>query len=133
MNHVQSRADLALCRFDLPKAGSRFHSVDAIVDQLRLRIESHPMTRFIAVFDHYAHTASLAEGVISPEILAAKNVVFCFGLTLPDPEALALRPRSIGVCELADRFVITFLEPPMPVANTMMEEWVSSICTREAA
>jgi len=133
MKQILSREDLALCRVDLPKSEARFRSVDEIVDWLKSRIETHPMARFIAVFDHYAHTASLAEGVISPDILAAKNIVFCFGLTLPDPEALALRPRSIGVCELPDRFVITFLEPPMPVANTMIEEWVSSICSREAA
>jgi hypothetical protein len=128
MKQTLSKEDLALCRVDLLKAEARFHSVDEIVEYLRSRIEAHPMPRFIAVFDHYAHTASLPEGVVSPEILAAKNVVFCFGLTLPDPEALALRPRSIGVCELADRFVITFLEPPMPVANTLVEEWVRSIC-----
>jgi hypothetical protein len=128
MKQTLSKEDLALCRVDLLKSETRFGSVDEIVDYLKSRIEAHRMPRFIAVFDHYAHTASVPEGTIAPEILAAKNVILCFGLTLPDPEALALRPRSIGVCELADRFVITFLEPPMPVANTLVEEWVRSIC-----
>jgi hypothetical protein len=128
MKQTLSKEDLALCRVDLLKGEARFQSVDEIVGYLKSHIEAHPMSRFIAIFDHYAHTASLPEGVIAPDILGAKNVVFCFGLTLPDPEALALRPRSVGVCELADRFVITFLEPPMPVANTMIEEWVRSIC-----
>ncbi len=110
MKQTLSKEDLALCRVDLLKSETRFGSVDEIVDYLKSRIEAHRMPRFIAVFDHYAHTASVPEGTIAPEILAAKNVILCFGLTLPDPEA------------------ITFLEPPMPVANTLVEEWVRSIC-----
>jgi hypothetical protein len=40
---------------------------------------------------------------------------------------LAVRPRSIGLAELPDRFVISFLEAPMPEANRKMTEWVLSL------
>lgn len=98
-------------------------SVDEIVDYFKERIEAHKSARFIAVFDHYAHTKSLPDGSVSEDILAAKNVIFCFGIALPDPRVLGLRPRSIGVAETAQGFVITFLEAPMPVANAAMEDW----------
>jgi hypothetical protein len=104
-----------------------FQSVDQIVAYLKGCVEGHRAARFIAVFDHYGHTWSLAEGQIGEGILAAQNIVFCFGLTLPEPRALALRPRSIGVAETTAGFVITFMEAPMPVANMAMEEWAQAI------
>ncbi len=110
-----------------------FESVDAIVAYLKDRIEGHKVARFIAVFDHFAHTQSLPEGQIGEGILAAKNIVFCFGLTLPEPRVLAVRPRSIGVAETEAGFVITFMEAPMPVANKAMEEWAKAIRKLEVA
>ncbi len=98
-------------------------TMEALVEHFRRRIEAHPVARLICVFDHYAHTAALAEGEIAPEIIAAKNIVFCFGTAIPRPEALALRPRSIGIAETRDGFVVSFLEAPMPLANSAMESW----------
>jgi hypothetical protein len=43
---------------------------------------------------------------------------------------MAVRPRSIGVTEYADRFVINFLEPPMPPATEAMEAWVRGLRDR---
>jgi hypothetical protein len=40
---------------------------------------------------------------------------------------MAMRPRSIGIAEMADRYVITFLEPPMPLANTAIEAWTRAL------
>jgi hypothetical protein len=31
------------------------------------------------------------------------------------------------VCEIEDRFVISFMEAPMPVANAVIEEWARSL------
>lgn len=106
-------------------------SVDEIVDYFKEQIEAHRSARFIAVFDHYAHTKSLPEGRVSDEILAAQNVIFCFGIALPDPHALGLRPRSIGVAETTRGFLITFLEAPMPVANAAMEDWSKGLRDRK--
>ena len=35
--------------------------------------------------------------------------------------------RSIGVADMGDRFVVSFLEAPMPFANDTMESWVKGL------
>jgi len=112
---------------ELGREETSYRSVDEIVDYFRQRIEAHRYGRFIAVFDHYAHTQALPEGKVGDGIRAAKNVVFCFGITLPDPHALALRPRSVGIAETEQGFLITFMEAPMPLANAAMEHWVKGL------
>lgn len=112
---------------ELGKEETSGTSVDAIIDFLKARISENPNAVFIGVFDHYAHTTSLPEGEIAPEILDAKNLLFCFGTKLPNPGVLAVRPRSIGIAELADKFIITFMEAPMPLANQAMESWVKAL------
>lgn len=112
---------------ELGKEETSGTSVDAIIDFLKARISENPNAVFIGVFDHYAHTKSLPEGEIAPEILDAKNLLFCFGTKLPNPGVLAVRPRSIGIAELADKFIITFMEAPMPLANQAMESWVKAL------
>jgi hypothetical protein len=112
---------------ELRRDESLFDSVDAICHYFRERIEAHRCGRFIAVFDHYAHTCNLPEGNVGDGILAAKNVIFCFGIALPSPEVLAVRPRSIGVAETDSGFVITFMEAPMPIANAAMEDWANGL------
>lgn len=109
------------------KSETNYQSIDAIFDYLKQQIEIHPIATYIGEFNHYAHTASLEVGEISDEIKAAKNLVCCFGKVLPKPEVLAVRPRSIGVAELDDAFVISFLEAPNPDANKAMESWVKGL------
>jgi hypothetical protein len=128
-----SQEKLAICTVEIDKGETSLRHIDEVVEYLKRCVEAEPLARFIAVYDHHAHTLSLPGGVVAEGILAAKNLVFCFGITLPSPEAMALRPRSIGVCELADRFVVTFTEPPMPVANLAMEKWASLVCDRQVA
>ena len=112
---------------EVEKFESRFSTIDEIMAHLEARVHEHPMAEYIGTFDHLRHTLSLDTGSASEDILAARNIVFCFGITLQDVSALALRPRSIGVAELKDRFVLTFLEPPMPLANVAMEQWVNEV------
>ncbi|WP_456453063.1 DUF6858 family protein [Hydrogenimonas sp.] len=102
-------------------------SVDEIIDYFKAKIDAHPVATYIATFDHYAHTTSLAEGSVAEGIVAAKNIVFCFGKELPTPEVMAVRPRSIGVSDLGDRFVIIFMEAPNPQANEAMETWSKAL------
>ncbi|HQS78523.1 MAG TPA: hypothetical protein PLC57_09365, partial [Sulfurovum sp.] len=106
---------------------TRFNTVDEILAYLKTKIDEHKVATYIATFDHYAHTASLDEGTISPEILDAKNIIFCFGKELPKAQVLAVRPRSIGVAERSEDFVLSFLVAPNPTANTTMIEWCKSI------
>ncbi|MCB1759943.1 MAG: hypothetical protein KDI68_09230 [Gammaproteobacteria bacterium] len=118
---------------EVEKQETLFTSVDEILDHLKQQIDDNEIATFIAIFDHYSHTRSLTHGQIDSAILDAKNIVFCFGITLPNPQAMAVRPRSIGVVETHDEFIITFMEAPMPLANVAMESWARSIRNRQAA
>jgi len=48
-------------------------------------------------------------------------------MQLPNPQVLAVRPRSIGICELDDKFIVNFLEAPMKPANDAMESWAKAL------
>ena len=118
---------------EVEKQETSFDSVDEIIDFLKECIVEHPVARYIAVFDHYGHTKELQAGQIDDQILDAKNIVFCFGITLPSPQVMAVRPRSMGVVETTDGFIITFMEAPMPIANVAMEDWAKAVRNRQAA
>jgi hypothetical protein len=112
---------------EVPKSECRFADTDAIIDYLQSCVEGHEIARMIGVFDHLEHTQSLPQGEVAEDIQAAKHVVFCFGTHLPNPQVMAVRPRSIGVVDLGDRFVVSYLEAPMPLANNAMDAWVKAI------
>ncbi len=107
----------------------KFDSVDAIITFLEGKIQNHPIITYIATFDHYKHTQDLPSGEINPAILDGKNIIFCFGVEIPTPEVFAVRPRSIGVCELENSFIINFLVAPNKKANEVMTQFVKSIKT----
>ena len=115
---------------ELGKNETTHEHLDDLLKAIEVRAEADPTVRLIATFDHRSHT-KLIGGEIRPDILAAKNLIFCFGVKLLDPVMMAVRPRSIGFAELPDRFVISFLEAPMPEANRKMIEWVTAL--RKAA
>ncbi len=128
MQQSLTREEFSLFSLEIEKPETDLKSVDEIVNHFKNLIEADPAAKYIATFDHYSHTSQLPNGQISEEIKAASNILFCFGFTLPTPEVMAVRPRSIGVAELKNSFFITFMEAPMPVANTAMENWAKSIC-----
>jgi hypothetical protein len=111
----------------IEKSETDYQTIDEIFTYLKVQIDLHPIATYIGEFDHYAHTSALEVGEISDEIKAAKNLICCFGKVLPKPEVLAVRPRAIGVAELEDAFVVSFLEAPNPDANKAMEQWVKGI------
>jgi hypothetical protein len=117
---------------DIPKSETDHETVDSLIAHFRRAIEAHRCARFLGVFDHMAHTRGLADGEIAEGIRDARNIVFCFGMSIPNPEILALRPRSIGIAEMDDRFVISFIETPMPLANTAMEAWARQLVRAQA-
>jgi len=112
---------------EVSKDEVRYESVDEILTYLKGKIESHPIATYIGEFDHYSHTSSLEVGSIAEDIKDAKNIICCFGKSLPKPEVIAVRPRSIGVVEMGKSFIISFLEAPNPDANSAMESWVKGI------
>jgi hypothetical protein len=111
---------------ELAKNETRCADVAAVAARLKAAIQADERVAWIADFDHFAHTTRLG-GAIAPEIKAACNLVFCFGLQLPNPQVLAVRPRSIGIVDCGDKFVLSFLEAPMQPANLAMEAWVKGL------
>ena len=111
----------------VPKSETDCQSVDEVIAHFKVNIDAHPVATYIATFDHYAHTMSLSDHEIAEGIKGAKNIIFCFGKELPTPEVMAVRPRSIGVSDMGDRFVIIFMEAPNPVANEAMESWAKAL------
>lgn len=117
---------------ELDKSETEFQTTDDIVAYFKDRIDSHEITRYLGEFDHFAHTNALKDGSIQEGIIAAKNVMFCFGIALPKPEMLAVRPRSFGIAEYADRFVVSFMEAPIPIADETMKSWVEALVKPKA-
>jgi len=113
--------------YEILKSETTFKSTDEIIKHLKGLVEQHPVAKFIATFDHYEHTSSMEEGVIASEILAAKNLIFCFGKQLPNTKIMAVRPRSIGVVELADSFVVDFLEVPNEQLQIVQVGWIKDL------
>ena len=112
---------------ELDKSEVKQKSVDEIVAYFKEKIEAHPVAKFIAEFDHYAHTSSLNGGEIAPQIKNVKNVIFCFGKKIPNTKVAAVRPRSIAICELEDSWVIEFLEAPNEDLHKVMEKWAKEL------
>ena len=127
MKVVEFMEKYQIYTLDIKKSESKYSNTDEIIEYLKGCIENHKVAKFITIFDHYSHTKSLDEHEMDENIIEAKDIIFCFGKELKKPEVLGFRPRSIGVCEYEDRFVISFLEAPNPVANDTMKEWVKGV------
>jgi len=115
----------------ISKHETSYETVDEIIAYLRKKLEEHPVGIYIGVFDHYAYTSGLEVHEIASDIIDAKNVMCCFGDKLLVPELPAVRPRSFGVVETNNSFVVSFLQAPSPVANATMMEWVEEICNAQ--
>jgi len=111
---------------ELNKSEIKQTKITELVEYFKSKIEAHPIAKFIAVFDHYSHTKKI-DGKIEPNILDAQNVIFCFGQAIPTTKILAIRPRSIGIVEFENSFVIEFLETPNEKHSQLMEDWAKSL------
>ena len=127
MKHITIMEKYPVNELIIQKNKIKYTTVDEILNDIKEKINAHPVATYISIFDHYTHTKGLAEGEINKEILDAKNIIFCFGKKLPNAAMLALRPRSIGVLELTDSFVLSFMDAPNPEAHEAMVNWVKSI------
>lgn len=114
---------------EIAKDETTYTSVNEIITYLKTLINSHKVAQFIATFEHYTHTEALG-GEINKDIKDAQNIIFCFGKAIPNTKILAVRPRSIGVCELENSFTVDFLEAPMEELNKVMENWIESIVNK---
>ena len=112
--------------FEISKSEIKQKTVGELAEYFREKIEAHPIAKNIAIFDHYTHTQSI-DGEINPEIKDAQNIIFCFGQAIPNSKILAVRPRSIGICEFEDKFSIDFLEAPKDKIQELMSEWTKAL------
>lgn len=122
--HFQEKYPITV--LDIDKRETSYRSVADIADYFKSCIANTPRVSYIASFDHLAHTRAIG-GEVAPEIVAAVNVLFCFGHALPNPQVLAVRPRSIGIADLGDKFVISFMDAPMKPANDAMQAWALAL------
>lgn len=111
----------------ISKKETIYANVDEVIAYLRVQIDAHPVATYIGIFDHYAHTNSLDIGTISEDIKDAKNLICCFGKALPKAEMMAVRPRSFGVADVGDSFIVSFMDAPNPEAHAAMENWVKAL------
>lgn len=113
---------------EISKNETQYQSVTELASYYQARIAENEKVHFIGVFDHFAHTTRIG-GNIADGIQAAIDVIFCFGFALPSPQMLAVRPRSIGIADMGDKFIISFMEAPMQPANEAMENWTKALRT----
>lgn len=127
MKQILLKDKFPVYSLDILKSETTMNNTDEVIDYLKAKIEDHPTATFIAVFDHYGHVKALEKGEIDKSIVDSKNILFCMSGAIPNAMIAAVRPRSIAVNELSEKFVVNFLEAPMESPTNTMVEWVSSI------
>jgi len=125
--HFQEKYPITVV--DVAKSETTHDSVQAIADHFKRCIDTTPRVSYIGTFDHHAHTTAIG-GEVNPAIRAAMNVLFCFGHALPNAQVLAVRPRSIGIADLGEHFVVSFMDAPMQPANDAMQAWALALRNR---
>lgn len=108
---------------DILKSQTKISNIDSFIGVLKQKIENDDVATFISIFDHYKHTSDLW-WELSEWMIAGKIIVFCFGQDLPNPLAMAVRPRNIAIAEYEDKFVVSFLEAPRDKANDKKISWI---------
>lgn len=125
MEHKLALGKFPIFTTEISKNDLKFSTATEIINFFKQQIDANPIVAFIGTFDHYNHTKSI--GSVPPEMKDIQNIIFCFGPQIPNLDIIAVRPRSIGVTELADSFVINFMEAPGAMPNQVMQQWVSSL------
>jgi len=113
-------------RLELKKSEIKQTSVAEIISYFKDKIQNHAFAEYIILFDHYKHIEKIG-GAIIPEVLDMQNIVFCFGPDILDTQIASVRPRSIGICQLEDRYIIEFMQPPSDKAHETMMEWTKAL------
>lgn len=126
MKHTLLNDKYPIFSLEIEKSEIRYRSLPALIDYFKEKIAENPKVQFLTVFDHFAHTSRIG-GEIMPGLVGAVDIVFCFGFAIPNPLVLAVRPRAIGIADLGERFVISFMEAPMVPANQAMRTWVMDL------
>ena len=127
MKQVQMLDKFPVYTMDILKTETLYKTADEILEALISKIESHPTGSIISIFDHYGHVDAQKDSVIDSSILDSKSIIFCLASAIPNAMIGALRPRTIAINELEDKYVLNFLEAPMEGPTKIMQEWVTGI------
>jgi hypothetical protein len=122
--HFQQKYPISVA--EIAKTETTFTTVMEVAEYFKQKIESTEKVAYLGTFDHHAHTSGFG-GEIASNILAAVNVIFCFGHAIPNPQVLAVRPRSMGIADLGDHFVVSYMDAPMKPANDAMQTWTLAL------
>lgn len=114
---------------EIAKSDTDCRNVDDVMIRLKDKVLAHPVAAYVGEFDHYGHVADQVDGKIADGILGAKHILFCVANAIPNGMIGAARPRAISVTEMADKFVISYLEAPVEKANQVMADWIGSLTT----
>lgn len=121
--HFQQKYPISVA--EIAKTETTFTTVGDMA-YFKEKIEGTEKVVYLGTFDHYAHTSSFG-GEIASNIKAAVNVIFCFGHAIPNPPVLAVRPRAMGIADLGDHFVVSYMDAPMKPANDAMQVWTLAL------
>lgn len=113
---------------EIAKADTPWRDVDEIAAAFRARIQRQAGSAFIGVCDHYGLNLRLGEK-LHAAMRDARIVLFCDDPALPGPTLLALRPCAIGVADMGNRFVLSFMERPGPAANGFLRQGLEDLLT----
>jgi len=113
---------------EIAKADTPWRDVDEIAAVLQGRIRRHSGSAFIGVFDHYGLNLRVS-AALPLDMQDAKTILFCPGTKLLDPLLLALSPCAIGVADMGNRFVISFLDSPVIFPTETLNQWVDNLRT----
>jgi len=130
MKQILFKEKYPVFSIEIQKNETNYKSVDEVIDALKSKVDEHPVAKFIAIFDHMSHTKSFSDGVICDGLLDAKNLIFCFGKEIPNSKMLAVRPRSIGVCEFENHFELSLLEVPNENLHKITEDWIKGLIVK---
>lgn len=122
--HFQEKYPITVA--EIAKTETTYRTAADIAEYYKTCIAATERVSYIGLFDHLAHTRAIG-GDVGSNFQAALNVLFCFGHALPNPQVMAVRPRSIGIADMGDRFVISFMDAPMKPANDAMQAWTLAL------
>lgn len=117
---------------EIAKADTPWRDVDEITAALEACIRRLGSTAFVGIFDHYGLNLRACEP-LPTNMQDAKTLLFCRGAWLRDPRFLALSPSAIGVADMGNRFVISFLDAPMVSPLEHMFQWIEDLHATDPA
>lgn len=127
MNKLQLLDEYPVFVENVAKADTDCANADDAIACLRAQVEAKRGAALIGVFDHRGHVAALPEGKTAEEIIDSKHLLFCLSNDTPNPLIAAVCPRAVSVVELADKFVISFLEALVEAPNQASAGWIEAL------